>query len=199
MPLVYTLGHSTHTIERFVALLEQHGVNAVADVRSRPFSRMNAQFNRDELRRSLGSVGVAYVFLGDELGARPKDRACYEQGRARHERIAATALFGRGLDRVVDGAARFRVALVCAEKDPMTCHRAILVGRHLVARGVEVNHILADGAIESHTDALARAADEEGVSMRDLFRTRDEIFDEVYARRSSSIEYVEQDAEEKPR
>lgn len=188
---VYTLGHSTHPTTRFIELLKRHGVTAVADVRSRPFSRMNPQFNRDALSKSLESNGLAYSFLGVELGARPQDPSCYVQGRARYDLIARTSLFQRGLDRVVRGSSKYRIALMCAEKDPMTCHRAMLVCRELMTRGFAARHILASGTLEDHRDGLCRVADEVGVSLTDLFRDPHEIIEEVYARRILEIEYVE--------
>ncbi|XXY54561.1 DUF488 domain-containing protein [Sorangium sp. So ce269] len=193
---VFTLGHSNHSISRFVELLKRHNVTAVGDVRSRPFSRMNPQFNKDALSRSLKDSGIAYSFLGKELGARPDDPACYVHGRARYELIARTVLFQHGLDRVMRGSTRFRIALVCAEKDPMTCHRAMLVCRHLVHRGVHAKHILATGEIEEHADGLRRVAAETGVSLTDLFRDPQEILEDVYARRAKEIEYVELRSEE---
>lgn len=192
---VFTLGHSTHTIDRFVELLRRHDVTAIADVRSRPYSRMNPQFNKDPLAKSLKQHGIAYSFVGKELGARPDDPACYVQGRARYDLIARTDLFQQGLDRVVSGSTKYRIALVCAEKDPMTCHRAMLVCRALATRSVGAKHILANGAIEEHADGLRRVATEVGVSLTDLFREPAEILEEVYARRVSEIEYVEARAE----
>lgn len=188
---VFTLGHSNHAISRFVDLLKRHNITAVADVRSRPFSRMNPQFSKDAFTKSLKGSGIAYSFLGRELGARPEDPACYVRGRARYDLIARTALFQHGLDRVLRGSARFRIALVCAEKDPMTCHRAILVCRHLVRRGLHAKHILASGEIEDHSAGLHRVAAELGISLTDLFRAPEDILEEVYTRRASEIEYVQ--------
>ena len=113
---VLTIGHSTHALEAFVALLQEHYVNAVADVRSAPYSRFNPQFNREPLAEALGSEAIRYVFLGDALGGRSDDPACYEGGRIRYDRVAATQSFRSGLTRVVQGAARYRIALMCAEE-----------------------------------------------------------------------------------
>ncbi len=98
---IYTIGHSTHTIEAFLELLRKHGVTAVADVRSAPFSRFNPQFNKDTLQGTLAAHGIKYVFLGRELGARSDDPACYENGRVQYARLARAASFHSGLDRVV--------------------------------------------------------------------------------------------------
>jgi hypothetical protein len=77
----------------------------------------------------LSAAGIAYVFLGKELGGRPDDPSCHENGRVQYERVAPTALFAEGMRRLEDGANRYRVALMCAEKDPLACHRTLLVAR----------------------------------------------------------------------
>ncbi len=153
---VFTIGHSTHAIGRFVDLLRQHGVDEVADVRSTPYSRFNPQFNRDSLANSLVRHGIGYVSLGRELGGRPDDPACYENGRVRYDRVAATPVFQRGLDRVMQDAAARSVAIMCAEKEPLECHRTLLVAQALGVRGVAVRHIRADGTLEDHAAAMDR-------------------------------------------
>src|ERR1035441_230157 len=156
MLTVFTIGHSNYPIEHFLALLRQHEISAVADVRSSPFSRLNPQFNRGLLKQVLGESGIAYVFLGQELGARPTDPSCYEAGRVQYARLAQTQSFREGLRRVTEGAQRFRLALLCAEKEPLACHRTLLVARELEKDDVEVVHIHADGQLESHQDAMNR-------------------------------------------
>src|SRR4051812_3181206 len=115
---VYTVGHSTHTIEKFLDLLERNGVTAIADVRSSPFSRHNPQFNKDALSAELKKRGITYVFVGKELGARSDDPSCYEGGKVRYARLAQTSIFKAGIDRMLTGAQKYRVALMCAEKEP---------------------------------------------------------------------------------
>src|SRR5690242_9735719 len=128
---VYTIGHSTHAIEKFIALLKSSQIEAVSDVRSWPHSRMNPQFNRETLKRSLREAGIKYVFLGKELGARSEDRGCYRNGQVQYDLLANTELFKQGIERVKEGAQKYRVVLMCAEKDPLDCHRTILVARKL--------------------------------------------------------------------
>jgi uncharacterized protein (DUF488 family) len=192
---VYTVGHSNHEPEAFVALLRQHSIDVVCDVRSNPHSRYNPQFNREVLEKTLPGSGMRYLFLGRELGARPEDASCYENGVVRYDRIAATVLFRDGLTRVRDGAARgFRIALMCAEKDPLDCHRTILVARRLVEAGVDIQHIHADGSLESHRDALARLRELHRLPEADLFRTPEEILAEAYLRQESRIAYEPEEA-----
>ena len=90
---IYTIGHSTHEIENWISLLKRHRIEAVADVRSVPYSRWQPQFNRESLIDSLKTHGIAYVFLGKELGARTDDPECYEDGRVKYRLLAKTKLF----------------------------------------------------------------------------------------------------------
>ena len=153
---VLTVGHSNHSPGKFVGLLQAHGVTAVADVRSAPYSRFNPAYNREALRSMLKSHGIVYTFLGRELGARTDDESCYDNGRVSYGRLAKTELFQRGIERVIDGASRWRIALMCAEREPLECHRTLLVARALENRGVEVAHILPNGRLEPHEQTLDR-------------------------------------------
>ena len=157
---VLTVGHSNHTLEAFVELLREHRAGVLADVRSAPYSRFNPQFNREPFAAALKERGIRYVYLGRELGGRSENSECYdEDGRIVFDRVAATATFKRGLARVVDGAARHRIALMCAEKEPLECHRTLLVACELNNRRVEVDHIHADGSLEPHDRAMNRLID----------------------------------------
>ena len=188
--VVLTVGHSNHSLEAFVALLQQHGVTALADVRSAPYSRFNPQFNRKALDASLEAVGIRYVFMGRALGGRPDDPSCYEDGRVRYDRLAKTPLFREGLERIVDGAGRQRIALMCAEKEPLDCHRTILVGRSLAERGVAVAHILADGALEPHDETMGRLLDSAGLPRQDLLQSREQLIEEALAHRERRIAHA---------
>lgn len=187
---VFTIGHSTHPQERFIALLHQHGITALCDVRSKPYSRMNPQFNREDLENALVDQGIQYRFLGKELGARSDDPHCYEGGKVQYDRLAETDLFKHGLKRVLRGIKDgFRIALMCAEKEPLECHRTILVARHLAALGVPVAHILADGRLESHDAALSRLARMVSLPEHDMFHSREELLADAYRRQEDRIAY----------
>lgn len=189
---VLTIGHSTHALEAFVALLRQHGVTAVADVRSAPYSRFNPQFNREPFAEALGSEAIRYVFLGDALGGRSDDPACYEDGRIRYDRVAATKSFRSGLARVVQGTAKYRIALMCAEKEPLHCHRTLLVARALDAQGADVAHIHADGRLEAHREAMDRLLDINKLSREgDLSGTREELIDTAIAQQARRVAHTD--------
>ena len=132
-----------------------------------------------------------YVFLGRELGARSDDPACYDEtGRVQYDRLARKPAFRRGLDRIVQETARNCIALMCAEKEPLSCHRTILVAPALERRGVEIQHILADGTLEPHARALQRLIDSLKLPPTDLFRSRRALIAEALARRAARIGYV---------
>ena len=187
--IVYTVGHSTHPVQDFLDLLKSNGITAVGDVRSNPYSRYNPQFNRETLKASVAAAGIAYVFLGRELGARSEDPACYVDGKVQYDRLARTGLFQQGLDRVAAGAARYKLALMCAEKEPLGCHRTILVAPALEARGFTIHHILADGSIETHADTMTRLLRQLDLPACDMFRTPDEILADAYRLYGARIAY----------
>jgi len=190
--VVFTIGHSTHPLDALVSLLNQHAVTALADVRSAPFSRFNPQFNKDALARDLKARGIKYVFLGRELGARSDDPSCYESGRVQYGLLARTELFKQGIGRVINGAGEHRIALMCAEKEPLECHRTLLVARALDEQGVEVAHILGDGRLESHRAAMERLLDVTGLPHEDLFRSRSDLIAEALARQEEKVAYVDE-------
>lgn len=192
--MIYTVGHSNHPIERFIGLLQPHGISAVADVRSTPYSRFNPQFRREKLQASLAAAGIQYVFLGAELGARSSDPACYDaDGRVSYERLAKTELFRRGIDRLKAGMSEHRISLMCAEREPLDCHRTILVTRELVRAGVAVAHILGDGSLESHEHAMQRLASSLHLSEADLFSTPADVTNRAYELRAAQMAYVKKD------
>jgi uncharacterized protein (DUF488 family) len=192
--VVFTIGHSTHPLDRFMALLKQHNITALCDIRSRPYSRINPQFNRENLKKSLREQGIVYVFLGKELGAQSEDASCYLLGKVQYDRLAKTNLFRKGLDRVREGMKGYRLALMCAEKDPLECHRSILVARHLEALHTMVEHILDDGSLESHGKALNRLLRQLQLPEQDLFRSREDMIEEAYRIQSERIAYDEGEA-----
>lgn len=190
---IYTIGHSSHPIEKLVGLLQAHSITAVGDVRSQPYSRMYPQFNRESLSDALSQAGTRYVYLGRELGARSDDRSCYRDRQVQFDLLARTSLFQQGIERIVEGAHSFRIALLCAEKEPLDCHRTILVARRLAEEGHQVRHILESGDVETHEHAVERLIDKLRIPRADMFRNNDAVIDDAYKRQSKAIAYREQE------
>lgn len=207
---LFTIGHSNLNLESFIALLHQHDVTAIADVRSYPYSRHLPHFSQAPLKAALQDAGIHYVFLGRELGARPSDSNCYVEGKALYERIAATPLFEQGIQRVLKGSKTHRIALMCAEKDPITCHRAILVCQHLREFDLDIKHILRHGGLETHQHLESRLLNIHGLTQTEPpsgqlalftdnplaepaadYRSPEELLKEAYEKQGSQIAYVE--------
>lgn len=188
---VLTIGHSTHTLSNFLKLLLQHEVTAVADVRFAPYSGFNPQFNREMLAGDLKEAGINYVFLGKELGGRSKDPEFYEDGRISYERLKKTKSFQHGIHRVLEGAAKYRIALMCAEKEPLDCHRTLLVSLVLDEQGANVLHIHADGQLEPHGKAMDRLLELRELSGEELFRTREDRIAEAVAQHSRAVAHAD--------
>jgi uncharacterized protein (DUF488 family) len=194
MNKLYTIGHSNHAIETFIELLKRHAITAVGDVRSSPYSAFNPQFNRENLQKSLKENGIAYVFLGQELGPRSEDPSCYVDGKVQYDRLAATEVFKRGTERLITGMKTYQIALMCAEKDPITCHRMILVCRALRSEPVEIHHILEDGTLERLGDAELRLLHALKMPQLRLFDKVEDLIQRAYDAQGRKIAYVREDA-----
>lgn len=173
MNMLYTIGHSDHTIEGFLHLLEEYGVSAVADVRSSPYSRFVPQFNRELVQKALEDANMQYVFLGREMGARRSESSCYEDDQARYARIKDLPLFREGINRLIRGLDQYVIALMCSEADPATCHRTILISRELrhMRPDIDIVHILPDGTTETQADVEQRLVKQ--------FKLHPELFGEL--------------------
>ncbi len=189
MSSVLTIGHSNHEFERFCGLLAAVGATAVADLRSSPVSRFAPQFNKEALAFALEARGLAYDFLGEELGGRPSEPHLFTGGVADYEKMAATPSFHAGLERLLGIAERHRVAAMCAEADPLDCHRCLLVARVLVERDLGVAHILASGDLVGHAQIELRLLDLAGLAADDLFTSREARLAEAYRVRARKVAF----------
>jgi uncharacterized protein (DUF488 family) len=188
---LFSIGHSNSPIDHFIALLGEAGVNAVADVRSTPYSRFCPWFSRNNLQAHLKAADITYLSYGEALGGRPGDTSLYCDGVADYEAMAGTPAFQSGLDRLQNDMAQHRVCLMCAEREPLDCHRCLLVARSLAARGVAIGHILHDGAVEPHAATEQRLMQwAESGAAPDLFVTgQNDRLAAAYRRRSRAVGY----------
>ncbi|MGH6905571.1 MAG: DUF488 family protein [Geminicoccaceae bacterium] len=172
--MLFTIGHSNHGFEDFFGLLRRHDIEAVADVRSRPYSRFVPHFSKDRLARRLGQEGLGYLFLGAELGGKPRGGEEAASAMTYQSRVRQPA-FATGIDRLLAAARTQRVALMCRERDPLDCHRLHLICRHLAPSDPDIRHILPDGAHEMQAATerrlLARAGPEDLPLFQDLAQT----------------------------
>lgn len=179
---LWTIGHSNLDIGGFISVLHEHRVNHLADVRSRPVSRFCPHFNRARLETALAGAGIAYSYLGESLGGRPSDPALYTDGRADYRKMAASAGVRDGLDRLAELADSANVAAMCSERDPLHCHRFMLVAVEMARRGFTIDHLSAKG-IETHAEAVERLLVETGLHPGPMFRaSTHEISQAIFAR-----------------
>jgi uncharacterized protein (DUF488 family) len=162
---VYTVGHSNLSEDQFLALLSQHGVELVVDVRSAPYSRFTPHFNRESLRLMLIAAGIQYAYAGEKLGGRPTDPGCYRHGalpepgadylqEVDYVAVEQRDWYQAGIQRLCDLAREQRSVVMCSEENPHICHRHHLIGRTLLNQGVEVLHIRQGGELTEATVAL---------------------------------------------
>ncbi len=184
---LFTIGHSNISATRFIAMQRAAGVSAVADVRSTPFSRFCPWFSAKNLAPLLADAGIGYLSYGETLGGRPRDPSLYRDGVIDYQAVARQREFLTALDRLTDAAARRPVCIMCSEREPLDCHRCLLVARALAARGLAIGHILYDGTIEPHRVTEQRLLALEG---GDLFATgQAERLAAAYFRRARAVGY----------
>ncbi|HEY1980880.1 MAG TPA: DUF488 domain-containing protein [Xanthobacteraceae bacterium] len=186
---LFTIGHSNIPAERFLSMLRDAGVNAIADVRSTPFSRFFPWFSAKNLAPLLAQEGIFYLPYREPLGGRPRDPSLYCEGVADYDAMARQPEFAAGLERLRADAMRCRVCLMCAEREPLDCHRCLLVARALAARGLAIGHILHDGTIEPHLATEQRLLELDG-QPADLFTSgQGDRLAAAYRRRARAVAY----------
>ncbi len=189
---LFTVGHSNRSIDEFLVLLQTNDISAIADVRSQPYSKYTPHFNRENLKAFLKDGNIEYVFLGEELGARRSESTCYVDQQAKYELIEKTPAFNSGLERIQKGAASHRIAMMCSEKDPLTCHRTILIAKCLRS-DFDIQHIISAENLESQDEAEKRLLRLWGMEGHDLFLSADEQLEDAYRRQANEIAYKESD------
>lgn len=185
---LFTIGHSNHSFETFAALLAAHNIEAVCDVRSMPASRRNPQFNQESLMARLRAAGISYVFFGEELGARSPCAHVYVDDKVQYRLLAREPGFQHALQRIRTGSLTLRLALMCAERDPLDCHRTILVCRALRGPDLDIRHILADGTLEGHAALEERLMQRLGIGP-DLFHDAAACIERAYDAQGERIAY----------
>ena len=172
---LYTVGHSNHSQDEFIRLLNTHRVNCVVDVRSVPVSSHNPQFNQEQLGWFLREKNIEYQFFGKELGARRMD--CINQdGLVDFERAIHTTSFQDGVNKLMRLLDTKTVTLMCSEAEPLECHRFALVARFFHEHGVEVFHVLKDASLVSHHSLEQKMVDTYLHAKKPVLAQVDELF-----------------------
>jgi len=182
-----TIGHSNHQIDVFIALVKQHAITRIVDVRSSPRSQWTPWFNAEPLAARLAENSIGYTPM-PELGGRPERNDLFHNGRADYEAMAATDAVKSGIARLISASAHDRLALMCAEKEPLDCHRCLMISRILAQDGFSVQHIHADGHLEDHSALEDRLLIITRESIG-LFDDRDQVLSRAYALQSSRAAY----------
>lgn len=189
---IYTIGHSNHNFDDFIAIVHQHGIDTICDVRSQPYSKFNPQFSYENLSKSIPSNHIEYVFMGNELGARAREDHIYKNGKVQYELLARTDEFQRGIRLVLNMSDQKIITLMCSEKDPISCHRSILVCRELKTFDLHIQHLLFDGSLEGH-DALERRLMKQFDLEPNLILTEEDCLKEAYRMQGERIAFVSKD------
>ncbi len=168
---LFSIGHSNYPLEVFLGLLQKHQIEVIVDVRSNPYSRYATHFTGPFLKKSLQEKGFKYVFLGAELGGKPKEDCFYDNdGFVDYSKLACSQKFLQGLERLKHGVSNYRVAIMCGEEDPSGCHRHLLVSKMLDTLGIEVKHIRKDGSTQSYKElCLANKSEAESSVQLSIF------------------------------
>ncbi|MBF0234308.1 MAG: DUF488 domain-containing protein [Desulfamplus sp.] len=186
---LFTIGYSPHSLDSFFHILSKHKITALVDVRSSPFSKYKPEFNHESLIKFLKIKKIAYVFLGDYCGARIENPSCYVNGKVDYQLVAKNPKFKEGLIRIKKGMENYKIALMCAEKDPITCHRTILICRNLLHTKIKIKHLLSDGTVETHEDSEKRLLKLFKLNDADLFRSEQQRLDDAYSLQGEKIAY----------
>jgi uncharacterized protein (DUF488 family) len=155
---VYSIGHGIRKIEDFIFLLKKYNIQYLVDVRSIPYSRFNPQYRQPALKKLLEQAGINYIFMGNELGGRPKDASCYdENGKVSYAKIKEHLFFKQGIERLIKASEQgIPLAMMCSESKPEECHRSKLIAPALEKENIVVIHIDEKGELEDQNTVLKK-------------------------------------------
>lgn len=190
---LFTIGYSGFTMPDFIKALVKHSIGAVVDVRSSPYSKHWPEFNQPQLKQSLNENGIYYLAMGDSLGARPNDHTLYTHGTADFKKMAASSFFIEGCKRVISGLMKHSIALLCAENDPICCHRTILVAQNIniIEPKVAIFHIHRLKETESHQNLVNRLLSLHHLDQEDLLRSYEQRLSMAFDMQENKIAYKE--------
>lgn len=194
---LYSIGHSKHEFNKFLKMLKDNNIDYLLDVRSSPFSKYAETYNKDNLKDLLDQNGIVYWHMGGYFGARPEEKELYTQENyLDFEKVRAGKKFQDGVKSVLTGLNEGKnIVLMCTERDPMDCHRAIMVSKGFLDAGVNVKHILPDGSIETQKELENRMLEKYfpyggQLSFIESETTEQERLEMCYRKRNKEIGYT---------
>jgi uncharacterized protein (DUF488 family) len=151
MNTIHSIGYGNRKIDDFLLLLKQNNIDVLIDIRSKPQSRFQPYYNKAKLEIRLAEEGIKYIFMGAELGAKPKEEKFYVEGKVSYDKLKETSEYKEGLQRLINLSKQgIRACIMCCELKAEGCHRKELVGESLFANGILTNHINEKGELSVH-------------------------------------------------
>ena len=188
---LYAIGYSSYTVDSFIDTLEKYLIQAVVDVRSVPFSKFRPEFNLINIKSILMKNSTYYIPLGDKCGARSTNNKYYINGKVNFKLLSEDKDFKDGLKRIMNSLLKYNIVLMCAEKDPIQCHRTILICRQIKSYNINIHHILADGVLEEHSESELRLLKLFKLDQMHLFMKASDMLEKAYDQQSEKIAYAE--------
>lgn len=199
---IYTIGYTAFDVKSFIKVLKKYNINCVIDVRSNPQSTYYTDYDKDNLKKILEKNNILYRNYKLEFGARQTDKNFYnEEGWLDFEKFTQSKNFNKGYEKVENALKlKYSIALMCAEKDPMNCHRSIMIGRELKNRKFNVQHILYNESTESQDEIEKKLLEKyyknlNQISFFDKQKTQEDLIKEAYKKRNKEIAYIREEEE----
>ena len=189
---IFTIGHSNLDISDFINLLLANKIELVVDVRSAPYSKLYPHFNRNPLEVSLTKNFIKYIFLGDSVGGRSNNLKDFSKGRVVYKKIAEREEYVSSINTIIQNSSKYRIVLMCSEKEPLECHRTLLISRSIETHRVKILHIHRDGQIESQSEAIQRLLKIWKLDSPSLFGEDAERIDEAFTKQESKYAYFDE-------
>lgn len=145
---IFTIGHSNHLFSPFLKIIQNQDINMVVDVRTSPYSKYSPHFNKNPLKKALEESGIKYVYLGNKIGGKPKNKKFYHDDKLIYHLLEKDKKYQEGLNELIKLAGENRIVLMCSEEDPNHCHRHHLISQSLIKNGFSITHIRANGELE---------------------------------------------------
>lgn len=199
---IFTIGYSGFNIESFISILKKYKINSLIDVRSNPHSKIYTDYNKETLEKILRNNKIYYRNYYKEFGARQTDYSYYTEEYLNFNLYTKSENFQNGMKRIIQSIPLgYRFVLMCSEKDPIMCHRNIMVAREFYNNGIEINNILSDGSIVTQKKIEERLVDiyypnRDQLTLFDEQLTWQEMVENSYKKQNEKIGYRLTETEE---